>query len=440
MALKPGQVFDRVVLQEDQTAGQKVRGWSVEWTSDGKTWLHFGSGQSIGNKRIVLAKGAMSHPASAVRFTITKSYGDVPSANISIPAPCLTGTLDTITKLGTEDIGMTETTPIVWKGELYRFESVRSGNWNNTLNCTNTNPGQGRSCKSYLRFRKQSGPPAWQAEEVATAPFGVGYALACAFVDNTAAKSTGDVFAYASDEKTAVTMWSSSSITKESTWAMKVALELPGYTVFNTAVASGMLGGKETYAMAIEVRGPKSGGLSGGFNIVFATAPTASGPWKLQQTLPAKKGLMFGPGSCPALRYDVASGYWQMLWTPNPTVSGGDYRTWQIYAARSKTLAFGEWERSPLNPVMEADAFDRQIHNKNIRADEQGWAGNTSNLNDSDADLVEFEGHVIFVGNWGDQRTTPTNNLFQAVYKGTMAEFWASLYPPSGWPTAGSSE
>ena len=104
-------------------------------------------------------------------------------------------------------------------------------------------------------------------------------------------------------------------------------------------------------------------------------------------------------------------------------------RTWQIYAARSKTLASGSWERSALNPVMEADGFDRMIHNKRIPAAEQGWAANTSNLNDSDPDLVEFEGKVLFVGNWGDQRTTPTNNLFQAVFDGTMEEFWASLYP-----------
>jgi hypothetical protein len=50
-------------------------------------------------------------------------------------------------------------------------------------------------------------------------------------------------------------------------------------------------------------------------------------------------------------------------------------------------------------------------------------------LNDSDADLVEFEGQVLFVLNWGDQRTTPTNSLAQAIFNGTMAEFWASLYP-----------
>ena len=57
-------------------------------------------------------------------------------------------------------------------------------------------------------------------------------------------------------------------------------------------------------------------------------------------------------------------------------------------------------------------------------------AANTTNLNDSDPDLVEFEGKVLLVGNWGDQRTTPTNSLYQAVFDGTMEEFWASLYYP----------
>ena len=118
----------------------------------------------------------MSHRATHVRLTITASYGGQPSATLKVHSPCLTGTIDTIRKLGTEDIGMTETTPVVWKGELYRFESVRTGNWNNTLNCTNDSPGEGRRCQSYLRFRKQSGPPDWKTGEVATAPFGVGWA------------------------------------------------------------------------------------------------------------------------------------------------------------------------------------------------------------------------------------------------------------------------
>ena len=77
---------------------------------------------------------------------------------------------------------------------------------------------------------------------------------------------------------------------------------------------------------------------------------------------------------------------------------------------------------------MVADALDRHVHNQGIPEDEQGWASNTTNQNDSDADLVEFECQVLLVGTWGDQRTTPTNNLYQAVYNGTLPEFWASLY------------
>ena len=101
-------VFDRVVLTEDQTKGQIVRGWIVEWSPDsGAHWEVLGQGQSIGNKRIVLAKGAMSHVATDVRLNITAAYGGTPHAVLKVHAPCLTGTIDTIRKIGTEDIGMT---------------------------------------------------------------------------------------------------------------------------------------------------------------------------------------------------------------------------------------------------------------------------------------------------------------------------------------------
>ena len=427
----------------------------------------------------------MSHRATHVRLTITASYGGQPSATLKVHSPCLTGTIDTIRKLGTEDIGMTETTPVVWKGELYQFESVRIGNWNNTLNCTNDSPGEGRRCQSYLRFRKQSGPPEWKTGEVATAPFGVGWALGCAIVD----EQGGRVHAFASREGGVIGTWSSDDLTPEAEWRQSEALQLPpGYTSFNTAVGKGMLpSGQEGYAMLIEVRAP----LPGGFNIIVALSESLDGPWQLGAPTPApapapakpcraptggfcelahatpthvssgvlasgawpaptfdatrqavqklceansscaafglgsdkrsghayqlyvesptvlhplqtddwtlfyknascceppapppavKPARIFGPGSCPALRYDSKSGYWHMLWTPNPTVGGGDYRTWQVVAARSKTLATGSWEHSPLNPVMVADSFDRQIHNQDIPKSEQGWAANTTNL------------------------------------------------------------
>jgi hypothetical protein len=124
------QTFDRVVLQEDQRKGQQVRGWAVEWSGDsGATWNAFASGRSIGNKRIALSTGSMAHTATHVRLNVTAvPAGSSTAVNVTmrVLAPCPTGTLDTIKKIGTEDIGMTETTPLVINGSLYRFESVRA--------------------------------------------------------------------------------------------------------------------------------------------------------------------------------------------------------------------------------------------------------------------------------------------------------------------------
>jgi hypothetical protein len=41
--LAPTQVFDRVVIQEDQLRGQQIRGWKVEWQSaePGAGWIIF---------------------------------------------------------------------------------------------------------------------------------------------------------------------------------------------------------------------------------------------------------------------------------------------------------------------------------------------------------------------------------------------------------------
>lgn len=232
------QIFDRVVLTEDQTKGQIVRGWVVEWSPDsGVHWEVFGQGRSIGNKRIVLAQGAMSHKATDVRLNITAAYGGTPSAVLKVHAPCLTGTVDSIRKIGTEDIGMTETTPIVWKGQLYRMESLRSGNWNNTLNCTNDSAGEGRSCVQYLRFRKQTGPPDWKTGEVVTSPFGLHHDFGCSIVDEDA----GRVHVFGTKQPI-VSHFSSDSLHPESTWKQDVAIELPDHMPpFNTAVGKGRL-------------------------------------------------------------------------------------------------------------------------------------------------------------------------------------------------------
>jgi len=270
-----------------------------------------------------------------------------------------------------------------------------------------------------LRLRQQGDEAnGWHIGPVVTPPFGVGYGLGCAVVE----EDTQEVWAFASQESNTVGMWRSAGLQH---WAQDVALTAPpGWKIFNTAVAKGLLGGKNVYAMALEVGAPFSG-----FNLVFATAPALQGPWSLGATGPGSVSLGAGRGSCPALRYDATSGYWHVLYTPNPTVPGGGYRTWQIYAMRSKSLASGSWEPSPSNPVLVADARDRVIHNEGLPAAVRGWAANTTNLNNSDPDLVEIDGKVLLVLNWGNQQSTPTDNLAQVIFNGTLVEFWQTLYP-----------
>ena len=50
---------------------------------------------------------------------------------IEQPAPTDSDGRPLITKLGTIDVDLVETTPIVFEDKVYRFEYVRKGYWNN---------------------------------------------------------------------------------------------------------------------------------------------------------------------------------------------------------------------------------------------------------------------------------------------------------------------
>ena len=146
---------------------------------------------------------------------------------------------------------------------------------------TNTNPGEGRACQPYLRFRAQTGPPGWATGAVVTAPFGVGWGLACAVVD----AELGRVQAFASSHEPGIIgTWGATELTPAATWQFSEALVLPpGFKAFNTAVGKGVLpDGTTGYAMLIEVSGP----YPGGFNIIVATSHTLEGPYSLGPAAP----------------------------------------------------------------------------------------------------------------------------------------------------------
>lgn len=82
-------IIDRIMLQEDQSMGQRVLQWLVESSTDGVTWTTFVSGQSIGNKRIAISSNAVN--ATSLRLTIGSSL-DIPQIlNFAAfaPEPCV---------------------------------------------------------------------------------------------------------------------------------------------------------------------------------------------------------------------------------------------------------------------------------------------------------------------------------------------------------------
>lgn len=173
------------------------------------------------------------------------------------------------------------------------------------------------------------------------------------------------------------------------TWKRELAIAKEGGEhLFNASVCEDDQG----YVMAYESNVPVQ------FCFKFARSKDLS-RW---EKLP---GLVFTGvnreySACPALRY-IRPWYHAIYLHEAPSGQTG----WVSFAARSRDLA--EWELSPRNPIL--------------------VAGPGEGINNSDVDLFEYEGRTYLFYATGDQATWSTVNV--ALYPGTMAEFFESLYP-----------
>lgn len=288
-----------------------------------------------------------------------------------------------IEKLGTIDCDLVETSPVVFKDRVYRFEYVRQGYWDN------------KTGDSYFRFvDHETGEP--------TPAFAKGFHLGSAFVHDGTAIVTG------------VNTWDGERIevftsTDLKEWKHWTALDLPGYGIFNTSLCS--VG--EGYLLMFEIGRPKEF-AGAAFTARFATSKDLK-HWELthpecnyakdRYTAPHK--LVFHDGHY----YDF---YLE-------AVNGG----YEQYVVRSKDLI--HWEQSPKNPVLKASDADKVLRNKNLSPELQERIRNAVNLNNSDLDYCEYHGKLIINYSWGNQHGV--EHLAEAVYPGTEAEFLESLYP-----------
>ncbi len=290
-----------------------------------------------------------------------------------------------IQKLGTIDSDIVEITPVVFHEKLYRFEYIRSNYYNN------------QTGNSYFRFVDH-------ASGETTPAFAAGYHLGCAFAfDDT-------MYVYGVEE------WGGNRIqvfwSKDlQQWNTGLALDLPGWRIFNTSVCKG----KDAFTMAFEIDAPPEE-TGSGFTIRFASSSDLL-HWALTPSdcVYTKKHY----SACPYLHY-LDDGYYYMIYL-HP-YAGPAYKP---HIVRSKDLV--EWESSSLNPVLMYSDDDKKIANPRLSPEQQKKIAEAVDINNSDVDLCEYRGKVVINYSWGNQQGTEF--LAEAEYAGSLDSFFHAYFP-----------
>lgn len=287
-----------------------------------------------------------------------------------------------IEKLGTIDINLVETTPIVFKGKAYRFEYVRKNYWNNTTG------------DSYFRFVDQkTGKPG--------PAFAKGYHLGSAFVDSDTVYVTG------------VKIWDTSGIdmfvSKDLTnWQHRKVFDRPGVGIFNTSVCKA----DDYYVLMYEIgRPPELAGHR--FTALFARSKDMT-TWQL---LPPECNYSKDRYTAPhCLRY--LNGWFYDFYLEA-------HDGYEMRVVRSRDLI--NWQPSPLNPVLQASGEDKKIANDTLTPQQREQISGAKNINNSDIDFCEYEGRLIINYSWGNQMGKEF--LAEAVYKGSLQQFLRGWFP-----------
>jgi len=288
-----------------------------------------------------------------------------------------------ITKLGTIDVDLIETTPIVFKGMLYRFEYVQPIYWNNDTG------------ESFFRFVEHG-------TGRVSAPFGHGYHYGNVMVDDDTLVVTG---ARVRDDRW-VDILASRDMEHWETWN---ALDLPGWGLFNTSLCRA----EDRYVLMVEVGKPEEvAGVR--FTARFATS-TDLHRWEMTPPECTYAKDRYTAPHC--LRY--LDGYYYNFYLE---IVGDGF---EQYVVRSHDLV--EWELSPLNPVLKASPEDHQIANPAMPPEHQQRVRTATNINNSDIDFCEHQGQLIINYSWGTQRGT--EHLAEAVYPGPLSSFLTGWFP-----------
>lgn len=297
----------------------------------------------------------------------------------------------TLVKKGTLSIHTVESTPIVWKKELYCFEWVRPIN------------GSGIGHYRFINRKTHEITPAFAFDHTFGSPYAENGTMYVVGVKSERGKASEGT----SDE---LTMYWSKDLKN---WQEKVALKLKGWEFYNTSICKGANG---KYIMAIEIGAPKE--IAGNiFTIVFAQSDNLL-DWEL---LDPYKHVYTKErySACPVIRYE--GGYYYMIY-----LEAMPLNRYVPYIIRSNDLL--SWECGFRNPVMfYDDKEDKKIHpDAHFSSEQIDWINNSLDINNSDVDLCEYQGKTVIMYSWGNQ--LGREFLAEAEFDGSMQEFFESFF------------
>lgn len=297
----------------------------------------------------------------------------------------------TLQKLGTVKVNVVESTPVVWKGNLLRFEWVRTDNWGG-------NGGITRKIGCYHFVDMETEQPLFE--------FADDHSFGCCiaegdkmYVLGTRGGGGGNVLD---------TFWS----TDLKNWEQSTALTFPeDIKLYNTSVCKA--DGK--YVMAIEIGG-KNPAVGNPFTCVFAVSDDLIS-WTLLDMM-EHSFTRDRYSACPCIRY--CDGYYYII-----CLFAAPYHRWVPYIARSRDLK--DFEMGTVNPIMWPDYNDKTvIHPERFTKEELDYIENAVDCNNSDIDMCEINGKTLITYSWGNQ--LGKEFLALAEYDGTNEEFLKSFF------------
>lgn len=304
-----------------------------------------------------------------------------------------------IRKLGTiECNNIVETTPLLWKGELYRFEVVRRKSFTAENADVHWSSLNDPPCLRFVHVRTNTHTPC----------FAEGHTFGFPYVEgDTMYVVTGSRPEWGSD---GLVFYRSTDLIH---WEQYATLDLPGWKTYNMNIAK--MG--EEYTLLVEISAPveEAGEIPFTFRFFKSTDLTH---WTLT------------PKECVFQKDRYAGSPSIYTFEGDPYYYVGYLEEYPRYrfgnsVARSKDLI--HWEFSPINPVLMYDEVeDKKIGSPFLTPADRARIDAALDTNNSDMELCEYLGRTIIYYSWGNQRGTEF--LAEACYEGGMHEFLKAFF------------